>query len=70
MMWSLKRLIPSPYARGVAGLVWGFSPFAMEAFYWGWPNFLFLVAPPLVLWALVELLHATSTPKRLLLRVG
>jgi len=65
MMWSLKRVIPSPYARGVAGLVWGFSPFIMEAFYWGWPNFLFLVAPPLIFWALVELFHNDIPSRRL-----
>lgn len=70
MMWCLKRVVPSPYARGAAGLVWGFSPFAMEAFYWGWPNFLLLVAPPLVLWGLIELMYRDVSPKRLGLVVG
>ena len=70
MMWCLKRVVPSPSARGVAGLIWGFSPFAMEAFYWGWPNFLLLVAPPLVMWALIELLHRDISPRRLGLVVG
>ena len=70
MMWALKRFVPSPYARGVAGLVWGFSPFAMEAFYWGWPNFLLLVTPPIVMWALIELFHRDIGARRLGLIVG
>ena len=70
MMWSLKRVVPNSVARGFAGLVWAFSPFAMGAFYWGWTNFLFLAVPPLIFWGLVELVHADIPPRRLGLTVG
>lgn len=65
MQWSLRRLIPSPVARGIAGLIWGFSPFAMEALYWGWPNFLYLVTPPLLLWVCSELVRSQWSVRRL-----
>ncbi len=65
MQWSLRRLVPSPIARGIAGLIWGFSPFAMEALYWGWPNFLYLATPPLLLWVSSELIRGELTARRL-----
>lgn len=70
IMWCLRRVVSSPLARGVAGLVWAFSPFAMGAFYWGWTNFLFLAVPPVIFWGLVELVHTTVSPRRLGLIVG
>lgn len=70
MMWALRRYVSSPLYRGVGGLVWGFSPFALEAFYWGWPNFVFLVAPPLFLWFFSELLHEKYSSRQLGLIFG
>lgn len=70
MMWSLRRVVMNPIARGLAGLIWAFSPFAMGAFDWGWTNFVFLAVPPLIFWGLVELLHTTISPRRLGLGVG
>jgi hypothetical protein len=70
MQWALRRVVPSPVARGVAGLIWGFSPFAMEALYWGWPNFLYLVTPPILWWVTVELLHPEQSPRRLGILAG
>lgn len=70
MMWALRRHVDSSVFRGLAGLVWGFSPFTMEAFYWGWPNFVVLVAPPLMLWFFTELLHNTFSPRKLGLVLG
>jgi len=42
------RLTSSPWARWAAGLVWGFSPFAIRAVSYGWVNLVWLVYPPLV----------------------
>lgn len=65
MEWALRRTIPSPVARGVAGLVWGFSSYAMEALYMGWPNFLYLITPPILFWVSSELLHGEVSVQRL-----
>ena len=70
MMWALRRHVASSVFRGIAGLVWGFSPFTLEAFYWGWPNFVVLVTPPLVLWLATEMLHGTYSPRRIGLLLG